>query len=341
MPAVKILFIGGTGNISSVVSRVVVERGHELHLMNRGRSQPRAIPDGARVIAADVREPGVPEALRGASYDVVVDWIAFTPADVERDLHWFGGGELGAAGPLAEVGQLVFISSASAYQKPPAHPIITESTPLANPYWEYSRNKIACEERFMYAYRASGFPVTIVRPSYTYDTVVPVAVGHWGYTIVDRMRREQPIIVHGDGTSLWVMTHAEDFARAFVGLLGNPQALGHAFHITSDELLTWDQIYLAIGRAAGARPLLVHVPSEFIARHDPATGAGLLGDKSHSVIFDNTKIKRLVPGWAAEIPFSSGIRRTVAWFDADPSRRTVDAESNARIDAILAAYDAI
>jgi nucleoside-diphosphate-sugar epimerase len=338
---VKVLFIGGTGNISAAVSRLVVERGHELHLMNRGRSRPRAIPDGARVIEADVRAPGVPEALRGASYDVVVDWIAFTPADVERDLHWFGGGEIGPSGPVAEVGQLVFISSASAYQKPPAHPIITESTPLANPFWEYSRNKIACEERFLHAHRESGFPITIVRPSYTYDTVVPVAVGHWGYTIVDRMRRGHPILVHGDGTSLWTMTHAEDFARGLVGLLGNPQALGHAFHITSDELLTWDQIYHAIGRAAGARPQLVHVPSDFIARHDPETGAGLLGDKAHSVIFDNTKIKRLVPGWAAEIPFSAGIRRTVDWFDADPSRRTVDAPSNARIDAILKAYAAL
>jgi nucleoside-diphosphate-sugar epimerase len=338
---VKILFLGGTGNISSVVSKLVVERGHELHLLNRGRNRPRPIPEGARVIEADVRAPGVPAPLRGASYDVVVDWIAFTPADIERDLHWFGGGEAGASGPVAEVGQFVFISSASAYQKPPAQPIITESTPLANPYWEYSRNKIACEERLMAAYRGGGFPITIVRPSHTYDTVVPVSVGHWGYTVVDRMRREQPIIVHGDGTSLWTMTHASDFARAFVGLLGNPQATGHAFHITSDEVLTWDQIYLAIGQAAGARPQLVHVPSEFIARHDAETGAGLLGDKAHCAIFDNTKIKRLVPGWAAEIPFAAGIRHTMAWFDADPSRRAVDAESNARMNAILKAYGAL
>ena len=337
----KILFIGGTGNISAAVSRLVVERGHQLDLMNRGRSRPRPIPEGARVIEADVRAPGVPEALRGASYDVVVDWIAFTPSDVERDLHWFGGGETGASGPVAEIGQLVFISSASAYQKPPAHPVITESTPLANPYWQYARDKIACEERFMHAYRASSFPITIVRPSHTYDTVVPVAVGHWGYTVIDRMRRGHPIIVHGDGTSLWVMTHAEDFARAFVGLLGNPQTLGHAFHITSDELLTWNQIYQAIGSAAGVRPELVHMPSEFIARHDAATGAGLFGDKAHSVVFDNTKIKRLVPGWAAEIPFSSGIRRTVAWFDDDASRRTIDVESNAHMDAMLKAYKAL
>jgi nucleoside-diphosphate-sugar epimerase len=335
----KILFIGGTGNISSAVSRLVVEKGHELHLLNRAQSRPRPIPEGARVIAADVHAGGgVPEALRGASYDVVVDWIAFTTRDIERDLGWFGGGEAGVSGPAAEVGQLVFISSASAYQKPASHPIITESTPLANPYWEYSRNKIACEERLMHAHRTRAFPVTIVRPSHTYDTVVPTSVGHWDYTVVDRMRHGKPVIVHGDGTSLWTLTHAEDFARAFVGLLGNPQALGHAFHITSDEWLTWDQIYRAIGRAAGVEPQLVHITSEVIARHDPDTGAGLLGDKSWNALFDNTKIKRFVPGWAAEIPFAAGIRRTIGWFDADPRRQTIKAESNTRMDSLLRAH---
>jgi len=335
---VKILFIGGTGNISSVLSRLVVAKGHELHLLNRAQSRPHPIPEGARVITADVHAPGVPEGLRGAAYDVVVDWIAFTPRDIERDLSWFGGGEAGASGPTASTQQFVFISSASAYQKPPSHPVITESTPLANPYWEYSRNKIACEDRLMHAYRTRGFPITIVRPSHTYDTVVPTSVGHWDYTVVDRMRRGRPVIVHGDGTSLWTLTHAEDFARAFVGLLGNIQAIGHAFHITSDERLTWDQIYRAIGQAAGCQPELVHITSEFIARHDPETGAGLIGDKAWSVLFDNTKIKTFVPGWVAEIPFSVGIRRTVAWFDADPRRQTVNEASNARMEAILAAY---
>jgi nucleoside-diphosphate-sugar epimerase len=335
----KILFIGGTGNISAAVSRLVVARGHELHLLNRGRSRRHPVPDGARVIAADVHGGAVPDALRGASYDVVVDWIAFTPRDIERDLAWFGGGEEPASGPQAEVGQLVFISSASAYQKPPSHPLITESTPLANPYWDYSRNKIACEDSLIAAHRSRGFPVTIVRPSHTYDTVVPVAVGTWDFTIVDRLRRGRPIIVHGDGTSLWTLTHADDFARGFIGLLGNQQTIGHAFHITSDEVLTWDQIYRTIARAAGVdEPELVHIPSDFIARHDPATGAGLLGDKAWCAVFDNTKIKRFVPGYAAEIPFATGIRRTIAWFDADPTRQTIDHESNARMDAILAAY---
>jgi nucleoside-diphosphate-sugar epimerase len=330
---VKILFIGGTGNISSTLSQMLVDRGHELHLLNRGLSLKHPLPKGAKVIPGDVHAGALPEALRGARYDVVVDWIAFTVADVERDLAWFGG-----ASEAATAGQFVFISSASAYQKPPSHPVITESTPLANPYWEYSRNKIACEERLMAAYRATGFPMTIVRPSHTYDTIVPVAVGRSDYTIVDRIRRGKPVIVHGEGTSLWTLTHADDFARAFIGLCGNPRTIGHAFHITSDEWLTWDQILRLVGRAAGAEPRIVHVPSAFIARIDPDTGAGLLGDKSWNALFDNSKIKSFVPGWAAQIPFSEGIRRTVAWFDADPARRAVNQKADAGVDEILTAW---
>jgi nucleoside-diphosphate-sugar epimerase len=285
------------------------------------------------VIAADVHTGALPEALRGAHYDVVVDWIAFTVADIERDLAWFGG-----APEVASTGQFIFISSASAYQKPPAHPVITESTPLANPYWEYSRNKIACEERLMLAYRESGFPMTIVRPSHTYDTIVPVAVGRSDYTIVDRLRRGKPVIVHGEGTSLWTLTHADDFARAFIGLCGNPRTIGHAFHITSDEWLTWDQILRLVGRAAGAEPEIVHVPSAFIAKLDPDTGAGLLGDKSWNALFDNSKVKSFVPGWSARIPFAEGIQRTIAWFDADPARRAVNQKADAGVDEILQAW---
>ena len=328
----KILFIGGTGNISSTITRMLVAKGHEVHLLNRGKTLKHPLPAGARVIAHDVHGGTAPEALRGAKYDAVVDWIAFTVADVERDLSWFAGPE------AATTEQFVFISSASAYQKPPVHPMITESTPLANPYWEYSRNKIACEERLMAAHRANGFPFTIVRPSHTYDTIVPVAVGRSDYTVVDRIRRGKPVIVHGEGTSLWTLTHADDFARGFVGLLGNPQAIGHAFHITSDEWLTWDQILRLVGRAAGVEPHIVHVPSAFIAKHDPQTGAGLLGDKSWCALFDNAKIKTFVPGWRAEIPFSEGIRRTLAWFDADPGRRGIDEKADAGVDALLAAW---
>jgi nucleoside-diphosphate-sugar epimerase len=330
---VKILFIGGTGNISSTLSRLVVERGHELDLINRAQSHKHSLPKGVRVIAHDIQSGVAPAALRGARYDVVVDWIAFHAADIERDLAWFGGGA-----DAASTGQFVFISSASAYQKPPTHPVITESTPLANPYWAYSRNKIACEERLMLAHRTSGFPMTIVRPSHTYDTIVPVAVGKSDFTIIDRIRRGKPVVVHGEGTSLWTLTHADDFARAFLGLCGNPRAIGHAFHITSDEWMTWDQILRLVGRAAGAEPDIVHVPSAFIARLDPDTGAGLIGDKSWCALFDNTKIKSFVPGWQAQIPFAEGIRRTVAWFDADPGRQAVDAAANARVDDVLRAW---
>jgi len=329
---VKILFIGGTGNISSTITRQLTERGHEVHLLNRGKTLKYPLPPGARVIAHDVHGGAPPEALRGAKYDVVVDWIAFTVQDIERDLAWFGARE------RASTDQFVFISSASAYQKPPAHPVITESTPLANPYWEYSRNKIACEEALMQAYRANRFPITIVRPSHTYDTIVPVAVGRSDYTVVDRIRRGRPVVVHGEGTSLWTLTHADDFGRAFIGLLGNPRAIGHAFHITSDEWLTWDQILRLVGRAAGAEPDIVHVPSRFIAEIDPDTGAGLLGDKSWNALFDNSKIKSFVPGWQAHIPFAEGIHRTVQWFDADPSRRTVNEKADAGVDAILRAW---
>lgn len=329
----KILFIGGTGNISSTLSRQLVDKGHELHLINRGKSSKYPLPKGVKVISHDVHSGKPPEALRGAKYDVVVDWIAFTTADVERDIAWFSGGA-----EAATAGQYIFISSASAYQKPPSHPVITESTPLANPYWEYSRNKIACEETLMRAYRTTGFPMTIVRPSHTYDTIVPVAVSKSDFTIIDRIRRGLPVIIHGEGTSLWTLTHADDFARAFIGLCGNPRTIGHAFHITSDEWLTWDQILKLVGRAAGAEPNLVHVPSAFIAKVDPETGPGLLGDKSWCALFDNTKIKSFVPGWEAEIPFAEGIRRTVAWFDADPSRQAVDEKANARVDEILRAW---
>jgi nucleoside-diphosphate-sugar epimerase len=214
---------------------------------------------------------------------------------------------------------------------------VTESTPLDNPVWEYSRNKIACEERLLRAYRDEKFPMTVVRPSHTYDkTLNPI---HGGYTMIDRMRKGRPVIVHGDGTSLWTLTHHKDFARGFVGLLGHNRAMGDTFHITSDEVLTWDQIYRLMGRAAGVEaPLLVHVPSDLIAAYDKDWGDGLLGDKAHSMIFDNTKIKRLVPDYVAAISFAQGAREIVAWYDSDPANRVVDEQLNQTIDRILAAY---
>jgi len=324
----KVLFIGGSGVISSACSRLAVEHGIDLVLLNRGHTA-RPIPEGAQILRGDIRDrASVERALGAATFDAVVNWINFTPDQVEADIELFRD----------RTGQYILISTASAYQKPPTALPITESTPLHNPFWSYSRAKIACEERLVRAYREDGLPITIVRPSHTYDRTKVPLLGH--YTALDRMRQGKRVIVHGDGTSLWVLTHHEDFARGFVGLLGNDRAIGQAFHITSDEVLTWDQIYNILARAAGAEPQIVHVPSDLIAAFDPEMGAGLLGDKAHSVIFDNTKIKRLVPGFAATIPFSQGAREIVAWYDADPARRVVDERENRLFDTIIAACDA-
>jgi len=323
----RVLFVGGTGNISAATSRMAVERGIDLVHLNRGRHGGVA---GVRRIEADYSDASaVDAALGGERFDAVVNWIAFTPGQVERDILLFG----------PRTRQYVFISSASAYEKPPRSPFITESTPLRNPWWQYSRDKIACEDVLVRAFREREFPMTIVRPSLTYDTHLPIAIGGWGCaTLIDRLRSGRPIIVHGDGTSLWTVTHAEDFAKAFLGLLGHPAAIGEAFHITSDEVLTWDRIYQSIADAAGAEPHIVHIPSDFIHRLDPEIGAGLLGDKAHSVLFDNSKVKRLVPGFAATIPFHEGIRRTIAWFDALPARYVVRPEVHAAMDRILAEW---
>lgn len=329
----RVLFIGGTGNISAAASRLAVAQGVHLTLLNRGK-RPHGIP-GALSLVADISdEKSAARVLDGRTWDAVVNWIAFTPEEIERDLRLFAG----------KTAQYIFISSASAYQKPLANPVVTEETPLANPYWDYSRNKIACEDLLTSAHRKNGFPVTIVRPSLTYETVIPVAIGSWtDFTIVDRMRRGRPVIVHGDGTSLWTITHSEDFAKGFVGLLGHREAIGQAFHITSDELLTWNQIYEAVADAAGAKASIVHVPSDFIVKVARTCGmdwmeGNLLGDKAVSAIMDNSKIKRFVPGYEATIPFRQGIRRTVQWFDADAARRVIDDRNNRFIDLVLAGY---
>lgn len=322
----KVLFIGGTGTISSASSKLAVERGIELYLLTRGQSL-RSPVEGAHLLRADIREPQtVRQALGALNFDAVVDWVAYTPAQVETDLDLFRG----------RTAQYVFISSASVYQKPPAALPVTESTPLHNPIWPYSQNKIACEERLMRAYREEGFPVTIVRPSHTYDrTYVPL---EGGWTAIDRMLRGKPVIVHGDGSSLWTLTHHADFARGFVGLLGNPRAVGDAFHITSDEWLTWNQIFEILARAAGTRANIVHVPSDLIAAYDLGWGHSLLGDKAHNGVFDNSKIKRMVPGFTASIPFARGAEEIIAWHTADPARRAVNERFDALCDRILAAY---
>ena len=326
----KVLFIGGTGKISSACSRLAIERGFELYLLRRGQTTARPAPAAARLLQGDIRDP---ESARGAlgdlEFDAVVNWIAFTPDHIETDLKLFRG----------RTAQYVFISSASAYQTPPVRLPITESTPLDNPYWEYSRNKLACEERLLQAYRTEKLPMTIVRPSHTYDKTLLPFTG--GYTVVKRMRQGQPVVVHGDGSSLWVLTHHRDFAKGLVGLLGNSHAIGESFHITSDELLTWNQIHEIVARAARTEARLVHVPSELIAAFDATWGASLLGDKTHSVVFDNSKIKRVVPDFAATIPFSHGAEEVMAWFDADPARRVVDERLDALMDRMIAAYRSI
>ena len=324
----KVLFIGGTGFISTAVSRMAIERGMELYLLNRG-IRSSEIP-GAHQLTGDIHNPkSMRNALKDLNFDVVVDWIAFTPEDIERDLQVFRG----------RTKQFVFISSASAYQKPVVNYIITESTPLENPYWEYSRNKIASEELLLKAYRDEDFPVTIVRPSYTYNTYLPVAIGGFGcYTLADRILKGMPIIVHGDGTSLWVNTHAEDFAKGFLGLLGNEKAIGQAFHITSDEVLSWNQIYQTIAEVLGVEAKIIHIPSDFIVKVVPRLTGDLLGDKTWSAVFDNSKIKSFVPEFHATIPFREGIRRTLKWFADDEKRQRVNENINIEMDQIIKAY---
>ena len=323
----KVLFIGGTGTISYSSTLLAKEKGIDLYLLNRGKSELRPIPEGVRLLKADIRDPNsVAEALGTLKFDAVADFIAFTPEHIETDLALFRG----------KTGQYLFISSASAYQTPPSTLPVTESTLLDNPAWEYSRNKIACEERLARAYREEKFPFTIVRPSHTYDQVyIPV---HGGWTVVDRMLRGLPVIVHGDGISLWTLTHSSDFAKGFVGLLGNSHAIGEVYHITSDEWLTWDQIHQVIAKALGVDARIVHVPSDLIAAYDADWGDSLLGDKTHSFVLDNSKIKKAVPGFACTKPFSVGIQESLDWYHADPARQVVDGQFNALCERILAAY---
>ena len=327
MAGLRVLFIGGSGLISSACSWLAVERGVELFVLNRGTTVHRPLPGAVTALRGDIRDPGsAREALAGREFDAVVDWVAFTRDHVRADIDLFRG----------RTGQYVFISSAAAYQKPPSRVPVVESTPLRNPYWQYARDKIACEDALTEAYRSEGFPATVVRPSHTYDrTRVPLS-GHW--TALDRLRRGKEIVVHGDGTSLWTLTHHRDFARGFVPLLGNSRTIGEAFHITSDEALSWNQIAGMLAAAAGVTARIVHIPSDVIAAADPVWGAGLLGDKAHSMVFDNTKLRSVVPGYRAEIGFREGAREIVAWHDADPSRQRSDPRLDALMDKLIESY---
>jgi nucleoside-diphosphate-sugar epimerase len=327
MADLRVLFIGGSGVISAACSQLAAERGIRLSVLNRGTTHLRSLPPEATVLHGDIRDHlAAREALGDLEFDAVVDWVAFTPEHVQADIELFRG----------RTGQYVFISSASAYQTPPARVPVTESTPLRNPFWQYSRDKIACEDLLVEAYRQTGFPATIVRPSHTYDRTSIPFDGKW--TALARMRAGREVVVHGDGTSLWTLTHSADFARGFVPLLGHPRTIGDAFHITSDDVLTWNQIAEALAAAAGVTARLVHVPSDAIAAADAAWGAGLLGDKAHSMVFDNSKLRSVVPGYRAEIPFEQGAREIVGWYDEDPARQRADARLDAVMDKLVAAY---
>jgi nucleoside-diphosphate-sugar epimerase len=325
----RALFVGGTGTISTAISALCVEQGWELYLLNRG-NRSEFVPAGARVINADINDTQDVEAkLAGMTFDVIADFIAFTTDHVKRDLALFEG----------KCAQYIFISSASAYQKPLASPVITESTPLANPYWEYSRNKIACELKLMKAYRKTGFPVTIVRPSHTYgDTGVPMGVHgkNGSFSVVERIRQGRPVIIHGDGTSLWTMTHNTDFAKAFCGLMGNIHAIGETYQITSDESLTWNQIYASIAAALGVELHAVHVSTDILAACCKDFLGGVAGDKCHTVIFDNSKIKRAVPGFTATVRFDQGVRRTLQYVYSHPECQKPDPEFDAWTDEVIA-----
>lgn len=331
----KALFIGGTGTISTAISAKLLAEGHDLWLLNRG-TRNDVLPPGANIIQADIgNEEDVACKLSGQTFDVVADFIAFTPQQLERDYRLFGG----------RTKQFIYISSASAYQTPPADYRIDEGTPLANPYWEYSRNKIAGEELLMKLYREEGFPVTIVRPSHTYsERSVPLGLHGPGgsYQVIKRMLEGKKVIIHGDGTSLWTMTHNRDFAEGFVGLMGNIHALGEAVQITSDETLTWNQIYQATADALGVELKAYYVSSEFIAASTPAQWdlrGALLGDKANSVVFDNTKLKRLVPGYTASIRFDQGVRMAVDYVLSHPECQTEDLEFDEWCDSVIEAQE--
>jgi nucleoside-diphosphate-sugar epimerase len=329
----KVLFIGGTGLISSACSQLAVERGVDLYILNRARTKKYDVPSGATLLTGDIHgdRQAVAGLLKGHQFDAVVDWVAFTPADIENDIALFTG----------KTRQFVFISSASVYQKPPNYYLITEDTPLSNPHWAYSQNKIACEESLMREYRERGFPITIIRPSLTYGpSQIPMITGSWQHpwTIVARMKQGKPVIVPGDGTSLWPLTWNGDLAKGLLGLLGREQAIGHSFHITSDEVLTWNQIYIELAHAIGVEPNLTHIASELIAAYDPDSYGSLIGDKIYSVVFDNSKIKRFVPDYVATVPWTEGVRKAIAWFEAEPARQSIDHEAEQMWERILAAY---
>jgi nucleoside-diphosphate-sugar epimerase len=330
----KILMIGGTGNISTATTELLVRQGHDLYLYCRGgdvHKEPKV--EGVKIQYGDINdEEAVKGFLEHHIFDVVVDWIVFSPEQAKRDISLFKG----------KTSQYIYISSASVYQRPSKNYLVTEETPLENPFWEYSRKKIECEKILMEAYKKEGFPVTIIRPSLTYgDTIIPYAILSWlkPWSLIDRMRKGKRVIVPGDGTSLWVITHNSDFAKGIVGLMGKEKAIGEAFHITSDEVMTWEEVLNQIAEVIGVEPKAVHISSEFIIAFMPEQLGGLTGDKSTSVIFDNSKLKRLVPDYEATMSFREGFTKTYTYLNSHPELQVVDAKYEEAIDRIISAHD--
>lgn len=329
----KALLIGGTGTISMAITKLLVEENWDVYLLNRG-NRNEGLPAEVNFITVDINdEKAVLEKIGDMTFDCVCEFIGFVTSQVERDIRLFEG----------KTKQYIYISSASAYHKPVRDYVITEGTTMANPYWEYSRNKIACEEVLMKAYRDRSFPVTIVRPSHTYDErSVPLGVhGDKGsYQVIKRMLEGKPVIIHGDGTSLWTMTHNSDFAKGYVGLMANPHAIGEAFHITNDESLTWNQIYQTIADCLGVELKAYHVSSDFLdetSNYD--FKGGLVGDKSNTVVFDNSKLKRIVPGFQTTVRFEQGIKMTLDSVLSNPEYQVEDPEFDKWCDDVIAALE--
>ncbi len=323
----RLLIIGGTGNISSEFAEAAIAQGIEVFILTRGSRAPAS---GAAAIVADANDTAaVANATLGMNFDVVVDFLCYEPARATEAINAF----------LGRTGHYVFISSASVYEKPPRSHVIDERTPLSNPFWQYARDKIACERLFMDAFHDRGFPVTIVRPSHTYGrSWIPTAFVSSDFTVAARMLEGKELIVSGDGQALWTLTHARDFAVGLIGLLGRPEALGEAFTIAGDDVHTWDAIHRILADALGVEPRIVHVPSEFIAAVDPAMGERLQGDKMYSSLFDCSKLKRLVPDFRTTIPLARGVEESVAWRLADPARMSVNGDMDGRIERILSAW---
>lgn len=323
----KILFIGGTGVISTACSELCIEKGFDLYLLNRSLSV-RKSPAKARLINADIRDlQKVKSILTNERFDVVVDWIAYNEEHVKNDFELFKN----------KAEQFVFISSASAYQKPPLNIPITEDTPLHNPFWTYSQMKIDGEKFLMKMFRERGFPITICRPSHTYDkTRFPL---YGNYTAFNRMKQKKNVIIHGDGETLWTLTNAKDFAKGFIGLLGNTKTIGEAYHITSDEALTWNEIAKIIAEVAGMELKISHLPVDFISKYDNEWGCNLLGDKAYSTVFDNSKIRKIVPEFHASILYREGVEEIIEWY-AKKENQIVNTELDTLMDKMIIDYEA-